>query len=233
MPGRALFTKKKPRCSKRLETFFRFFAELARDSGNRGSARRVRVPPRAPNGSEWIKSRSRRAGSARLARTCAGSRARGRAYDARVALAATSAARVAACADGISRSPGSRARGAIRGISSPRTRHALDPGSAWLAFFETSRDPVPPRVRGVDATTTPGTRARVSIEARVGRRARSRDRRAGGVRRPGSVRAGAHRRCSYLEGGGVASHLLGRDRGDAGALEGGLVRADEGGGQRP
>lgn len=36
----------------------------------------------------------------------------------------------------------------------------------WLAFFETSRDPVPPRVRGVDATTTPGTRARFDRGAR-------------------------------------------------------------------
>ena len=44
-------------------------------------------------------------------------------------------------------------------------------------------------------------------------------------RRAGGVVRGVD---AYLEGGAAASNLLGRHRGDAGALEGGLGGADEG-----
>ena len=127
---------------------------------------------------------------ARASRGRAPGRARGDGRATRATLAATSAERVTACADGIPRSP-RLARAAIRGISSPArdTRWTLDrcDGSRF-----SRRRAI--RCRRACAGSTRRRRrgrARVSIEARVGRRARSRDRRAGGVRRLGSVRAGA------------------------------------------
>lgn len=163
---------------------------------------------------------------ARAERGRAPGRARGDGRQTRAAHAASSAARVAVSADGIPRSP-RLARAAIRGhILS--ARDALDPGSVrWLAF-STSRAIRCRRARAGSTRRRRRRRARDSIERRAWTRARSRDRLEAGVRRRG--RCGrAHRRCSYLEGGAAAGHLLGRDRGDAGALEGGLVRADEGG----
>ena len=173
----------------RARNVFRFFADPARDSRNQGST--------GPGPSASSLSKRQRvdkepveARGARASRGRAPGRARGDGRTTRATLAATSAARVAACADGIPRSP-RLACAAIRGISSPArdTRWTLDrcDGSCF-----SRRRAI--RCRRACAGSTRRRRrgrARVSIEARVGRRARSRDRRAGGVRRLGSVRAGA------------------------------------------
>ena len=128
---------------------------------------------------------------ARASRGRAPGRARGDGRTTRAALAATSAARVAACADGIPRSP-RLACAAIRGISSPArdTRWTLDrcDGSR---FSSTSRAIRCRRARAGSTRRRRRRRARVPIERRAGTRARSRDSGAAGVCRWGSVRAGA------------------------------------------